>query len=87
MPDVHSMFFSYRTREVNEAKPLLDALAAVGVDVWRDTARTDATLHRRPRPDRPTWNRSQPHDSCALEPSDMLRFPACGSQPAVVSYS
>ena len=42
MPDVHSLFFSYRTREVNEAKPLLDALAAVGVDVWRDTARTEA---------------------------------------------
>jgi hypothetical protein len=41
MPDVHAVFFSYRTREATLAKPLLDALAAVGVDVWRDTARID----------------------------------------------
>jgi hypothetical protein len=41
MPDVHALFLSYRTREAALAKPLLDALAAVGVDVSHDTARID----------------------------------------------
>jgi tetratricopeptide (TPR) repeat protein len=38
----HDVFFSYRTREADLAAPLLAALEAQGLTVWRDKARLDA---------------------------------------------